>query len=297
MQNFLLGYLFLSFVIGIACLGIAVWLAVRRRDAVSRSFLAFYSALSIVVTATLLLAFADAAPGVFSASTRHVIQYLESIVGFYGVMLTLPLFIHRVVRIEDPRCEWILVFAVLITLVLQHLTEFVLGSTPWDQRGDWLENGVFLVILAYVCWVAYAHFGAANAKRHFDPRLMVLPGIGIAAIFCDVFFTEDWGVRFYPLGYSITSVFVTWILVRSEPGAQTAPTLMTDGWGLSEREGEVADGVAHGLSNKEIAAVLHISPNTVKTHMRAIFEKAGVRSRLELISRMSGFSRPNHPKG
>jgi len=67
-----------------------------------------------------------------------------------------------------------------------------------------------------------------------------------------------------------------------------SPRRVTDLWGLSERELEVADAVAQGLSNKEIAAALHISPNTVKTHLRAVFEKAGVHSRFELMSRMIG---------
>jgi DNA-binding NarL/FixJ family response regulator len=51
---------------------------------------------------------------------------------------------------------------------------------------------------------------------------------------------------------------------------------------LSEREREVATAVAKGASNKEIARQLEITERTVKAHVGSIFEKTGVRDRLQL---------------
>lgn len=53
---------------------------------------------------------------------------------------------------------------------------------------------------------------------------------------------------------------------------------------LSERELEVLDLLAEGLSNKLIAHRLSISEHTVKTHVAAIFAKLGASSRTEAVS-------------
>jgi DNA-binding NarL/FixJ family response regulator len=50
---------------------------------------------------------------------------------------------------------------------------------------------------------------------------------------------------------------------------------------LSRREREVLACMAHGASNRAIAAKLSISQETVKTHLRHVFAKLGVRNRVE----------------
>jgi DNA-binding NarL/FixJ family response regulator len=51
---------------------------------------------------------------------------------------------------------------------------------------------------------------------------------------------------------------------------------------LSDREKQIAALVARGMKNKDIAAELKISENTVKRHLQSIFSKTGARDRLEL---------------
>jgi DNA-binding NarL/FixJ family response regulator len=56
---------------------------------------------------------------------------------------------------------------------------------------------------------------------------------------------------------------------------------------LSAREAEVARIVSQGRSNREVADQLFISERTVKAHLGAVFEKLGVRDRLQLVLRLS----------
>ena len=51
---------------------------------------------------------------------------------------------------------------------------------------------------------------------------------------------------------------------------------------LTEREREVALAIADGATNKEVARRLGITERTVKAHSGAIFQKLGVRDRLQL---------------
>ena len=51
--------------------------------------------------------------------------------------------------------------------------------------------------------------------------------------------------------------------------------------GLTRREVDVLDLVAGGLTNREIAARLHLSPRTVGHHVAAILRKLGVKTRTE----------------
>ena len=53
---------------------------------------------------------------------------------------------------------------------------------------------------------------------------------------------------------------------------------------LSEREIEIVRLVAKGFSNDELADRLHLSPETIKAHLRHVYEKLGVESRVEAVT-------------
>jgi two-component system, NarL family, nitrate/nitrite response regulator NarL len=70
-----------------------------------------------------------------------------------------------------------------------------------------------------------------------------------------------------------------------------APVPKADLSGLSDRERQVAQAVAAGKSNKEVADQLHISERTVKAHLGVVFEKLGVRDRVQMVLQLSGGQR------
>ena len=76
-------------------------------------------------------------------------------------------------------------------------------------------------------------------------------------------------------------------LSTSRWGAHFRRTIDADGdaHSLSPREREIVALVAMGNSGPEIAAQLHISAETVRTHMRNAMAKMGARSRAHLVAK------------
>jgi DNA-binding CsgD family transcriptional regulator len=72
------------------------------------------------------------------------------------------------------------------------------------------------------------------------------------------------------------------VIVQPAEPHDIAP-LVAQAYGLSARERDVARLCFRGLTTKEIAAALHISPYTVQDHLKRIFDKTGTRSRAELV--------------
>jgi DNA-binding CsgD family transcriptional regulator len=76
------------------------------------------------------------------------------------------------------------------------------------------------------------------------------------------------------------------VLAPSRP-ADTVPILLA-AHGLTPREADVARLVLRGASTATIVDTLHISHYTVQDHLRAVFDKVGVRSRRDLAARLLG---------
>jgi two-component system NarL family response regulator/two-component system nitrate/nitrite response regulator NarL len=62
----------------------------------------------------------------------------------------------------------------------------------------------------------------------------------------------------------------------------------SNGHSLTPREAEIAESVAQGLQNKEIAERLGIANGTVRIHVHNVFKKFGVQNRVELSNRIRG---------
>jgi len=91
------------------------------------------------------------------------------------------------------------------------------------------------------------------------------------------------GIRVVADGQSLISPSMAAKLIdefktMSKPDRNAGPALK-----LTERELEVLRFVARGLSNRDVAAQLAISENTVKNHVRNILEKLQLHSRMEAV--------------
>jgi DNA-binding NarL/FixJ family response regulator len=92
------------------------------------------------------------------------------------------------------------------------------------------------------------------------------------------------------LSPSVTSRVVERMAGQRPPDAARDPRLDE----LTPRETEVLELVARGMSNSEIAATLVIEESTVKTHLKRVLAKLGVRGRVQAVifAYESGLTQP-----
>jgi NarL family two-component system response regulator LiaR len=69
----------------------------------------------------------------------------------------------------------------------------------------------------------------------------------------------------------------------SAPAAFVRDTDRLATLGITPRELEILELIAQGLSNREIAAQVNVSENTVKTHSSRVFDKLGARRRTQAV--------------
>jgi DNA-binding CsgD family transcriptional regulator len=81
------------------------------------------------------------------------------------------------------------------------------------------------------------------------------------------------------------------VLVLEEPGPGDITSLILDSHGVTGAQAKVVALVLRGYSAKQIVSQLAISQYTVQEHLRAVFDKLGVRSRQELAAALL---RPGH---
>jgi DNA-binding CsgD family transcriptional regulator len=96
--------------------------------------------------------------------------------------------------------------------------------------------------------------------------------------FCRPFFVES-----FPKDTSLRRIAV---LLERGPSALAPLSLVSRQFNLTQREQEALGYLLQGLSSKEIAERMHISPNTVKAYMRTIMIKTGVSSRSAIVTKI-----------
>lgn len=77
------------------------------------------------------------------------------------------------------------------------------------------------------------------------------------------------------------------VITKEVPVLASEPFLPDDrkreALGITPRELEILEHIAQGLSNREIAAKLFVSENTVKTHSSRVFDKLGAKRRTQAV--------------
>ncbi|MEM9710299.1 MAG: DNA-binding response regulator [Pseudomonadota bacterium] len=84
------------------------------------------------------------------------------------------------------------------------------------------------------------------------------------------------GLTFQFMGVTVAREVLIKI-IRSRSGRKE--DILSDAFGLTHREAEVLYWLTMGKTNRDISAILHLSPRTVNKHLEQIFQKMGVDNR------------------
>lgn len=79
-----------------------------------------------------------------------------------------------------------------------------------------------------------------------------------------------------------------WLVILVEEYREESLPLQVslEHWGFTDRERAIAEHVVRGAGSDEVCESLGIARSTLKTHLAAIFTKAGVRNRTALIAKL-----------
>jgi DNA-binding NarL/FixJ family response regulator len=92
------------------------------------------------------------------------------------------------------------------------------------------------------------------------------------------------GIRTVFAGDALVAPAVTRRLLHAYAGRRPADRQRLQlAANLTQREADILRALAEGRSNTEIAAQLWLSPETVKTHIKSILSKLGVRDRTQAV--------------
>lgn len=80
-----------------------------------------------------------------------------------------------------------------------------------------------------------------------------------------------------------------WLFHQNEPVVvlnTDAPNIIQfiEKHSLTPKEADILKQLIRGASNREIAGLSHISPNTVRNHIYNIYNKTGIRNRFQLLA-------------
>lgn len=131
-----------------------------------------------------------------------------------------------------------------------------------------------IVVYDIVCTVGSAVDSLVSGRQiaagHYPHGILFVPIVYIAWN-CLSF---AWALRFHESALKVPAAKLV-----CDPGKMR-------GYGLTEREMELAALIASGAANKEIARMLGLSENTVRNHIHNVFAKTGARSRVELVAKL-----------
>lgn len=302
MYHFFLFLYLLVLVTGVVSVAVTSLVYVRTRNKLLSQYIVYVSNLTLFIFIYLFILM------YLNLNVPEVAFYvllptiILALLSCFLLMYTIPRFTHSLVLDEPAKRRDI--YAGIMAGVAFVLMIFSF-RVNLSERAISQERNIFLYLslIAFYLSVIYSIVlkvvslrRLAGERRKIVRNIALLDALFLPGVMVDMYLYARFQVfAFSPIFYCVFCVLFTRYIVRqyfvqlasvSSGLDETVIDGMLDRAGISSREKEVILLISKGLGNREIAAQLFISLNTVKTHNRNIFQKLGVRSRFELLAKL-----------
>ncbi|MEK6797138.1 MAG: helix-turn-helix transcriptional regulator [Spirochaetota bacterium] len=211
--------------------------------------------ISLVVLSQLL--FSVLLPRCLSALIRKRIPVIERItVVLFAAVLSTVTVMEALAKTGRNEASVLLLLTLILYGIIRAAVSF--SSIP-DTLKPFIRIALMLNAAAIAANVVYSLFTLASQKPSYPL-----------------------GLAFYFLAWNVYNIVALFLILARDHGLRTKMPLTLNG--LSDRERQIALLAGEGRTNADIAALFSISIFTVKTHMKSIYKKTGMRTRAQFIA-------------
>ncbi len=292
------GFVLFTYTVSIAvsCMALALAIAAQifRKDPWGGYYIVFQSCLigimSIRLAQGLSLFFMPA--GVYAVFNFIFTTLLHAAMGF--VIVFIPYFLSWVIAKPWRRRQWISFYTLALIYFGIGLASLIVST---DTFFFWVSVGQTVIFLTmYIFCIVTLWNNIPNIENKEARGVCLAVNITslslIPLCFLSLFFStiKEMSYPIYVLAFSIIMMVYYYtrfnLDVEKEKKHATLTFESLTQYSITEREFSVIKLICEGLTNKEIARELSISVNTVNNHVANIFDKMGVRSRIDLLKQL-----------
>lgn len=289
------GFVLFTYTISIAvsCMALALAIAARifRKDPWTGYYIVFQSCLIGIMGTGLArgLSLFFMQGKVYAVFNFIFVTLLHAAMGF--VMVFLPFFLSWVIAKPWRRQQRIVFYPLALLYFGVGLASQIMNGELFAFWTSVAQTALFLAMYVYCIVTLWLNLKNIENKQSRDVCLAInIVSLALIPLcFFSLFFpiVNDFSYPVYVLAFSIIMLVYYYcrftLDVQEEKKHSTLSLESLSSYRITEREFSVIKLVCEGLTNKEIAAELSISVNTVNNHVANIFDKMGVRSRIDLL--------------
>ena len=306
----LLGYLF-GFIIGFSVILYSIIYYVIERVAWLKYYIIFLLSFAflLLIRAVKLLSFLTV-PSFMSSNIFNILYFFTFSIAMSLMLYFIPAFLYRFLNLKWGIKE-------NITYILLSVIHFVLSIL-----GILIKFNIYIFssIIFYASITYLFVIGFINYKNIKDKTMkLIVKILGIITIIiypvliyqlilyrrdaADIGSMDITLVLFYIWWNLVMLGYLSWYFINivknkniftkdiskenKEDTENEKKERIEDKINLTRREKEILSYLLDGKTNKEVSLILDISLNTVNNHVANIYEKSGVKNRVELVNKFS----------